>query len=172
MNAVRELPELLEGCEQLLPRSRDVLVTVLRLPERDRESDQPLLRPVVEIPLETTALAVGDFDESSTRLGQLGQLRAKARAGRRMFERQPQRPDRLGQPLRGMPRQLAVTKLSDDGATSKNVRRQRALPRSRRRSPVVGDDRIVPRKDDRQRLVPRARRQRNAETLRCRYCAE
>ncbi len=79
MDPTSELTELLEPERQLVARLRDQLRRGRRVlgeprpgdakPERER--DQPLLRTVVEVPLEPPPLGVAGLDDARTRRRQL-----------------------------------------------------------------------------------------------------
>ena len=75
MDAARELAQLLERERQLLRRAREHLGGAsrigldsrLRHPQRQGERDEPLLRAVVEVPLEAPALGRLGLDDARAR---------------------------------------------------------------------------------------------------------
>ena len=83
MDAARELAQLRERVRELLAGGAEDLVGAvgvvpkprLREPERERERDEPLLRAVVQVPLEPPALVVAGFDDARARGAQLRLLR-------------------------------------------------------------------------------------------------
>ena len=83
VDAARELAQLRERVRELLPGSGEDLVGAvgvvpqprLREPQRERERDEPLLRAVVQVPLEPAALVVAGLDDPRARGAQLRLLR-------------------------------------------------------------------------------------------------
>ena len=75
MEAPGKLAELLKRERELLARAgedarcRLGLRPKLRLgePQRERQRDEPLLRAIVEVPLESPPLGIGSFDETGSR---------------------------------------------------------------------------------------------------------
>src|SRR5262249_54550160 len=74
-----ELAELAEGERELVGRAAQQRLRLARLvvelrqrePERERERDEPLLRTVVQVPLQPPALGVSRLDEPRARRAQL-----------------------------------------------------------------------------------------------------
>ena len=74
MDAARDLPQLIYHCDEIVCKTRQLLHGRFArcgeagsLPRSERERNEPLLSPVMEIPLEPTARLVGRADETGAR---------------------------------------------------------------------------------------------------------
>ena len=135
-------PRLLGGVAQVLDRLLGSVLGELALGDRQpvAEHDQPLLRAVVQVAADATALLVGDGDEPHARGGDLGLVAAALELGARPRGEDAQDRDRLLarlEPPRGhhgeVPDALATGAAHDDREVAvERVTRHVAVVRERR----------------------------------------